>query len=229
VRAVLLDALGTLLELEPPAPRLVAELAARGVAVTEAEADAALRAEIAYYRAHHDEASDVARLAGLRDRCAAVLAAALPERARGVPDLRAALLASLRFRPYPEVPDVLATLRAAGLRLVVVSNWDVSLHEALATTGLVPLLDGAVSSAEAGAAKPATPVFARALALAGAVPAALAVHVGDDAAADVAGARAAGIAPVLVLRDGGPEPDGVPVLPDLTGLPALLTTYPQDR
>jgi putative hydrolase of the HAD superfamily len=229
VRAVLLDALGTLLELEPPAPRLRAELAARGVAVSEAEADTALRAEIAYYRAHHDEAVDAAALADLRERCAAVLAAALPERARGVPDLRGALLASLRFRPYPEVPATLAALRAAGLRLVVVSNWDVSLHEALASTGLAPLVDGAISSAEAGAAKPATAVFERALALAGDVEPAAAVHVGDDAAADVAGARAAGIAPVLVVRDGTPRPDGVPTLTDLTGLPALLTAYPQRR
>jgi putative hydrolase of the HAD superfamily len=229
LRAVLLDALGTLLELEPPAPRLRAELGARGVAIAEAEADAALHVEIAYYRAHHDEAVDVAALADLRDRCTAVLAGALPEHARGAPDLRGALLASLRFRPYPEVPGVLAALRAAGLRLVVVSNWDVSLHEALATTGLAPLVDGAISSAEAGAAKPATPVFERALALAGGVEPAAAVHVGDDAAADVAGARAAGIAPVLVLRDGAAGPDGATILPDLTGLPALLTAYPQAR
>jgi putative hydrolase of the HAD superfamily len=226
-QAVLLDALGTLLELDPPAPRLRAELAARGVAVSEAESGAALRAEIAYYRAHHDEAVDAAALADLRERCTAVLAAALPERARGARDLRGALLASLRFRPYPEVPATLAALRAAGLRLVVVSNWDVSLHEALATTGLAPLLHGAISSAEAGAAKPATAVFERALALAGDVEPAAAVHVGDDAAADVAGARAAGIAPVLVVRDGAARPEGVPTLTDLTGLPALLTTYSQ--
>jgi putative hydrolase of the HAD superfamily len=224
VRAVLLDALGTLLELEPPAPRLQAELAARGVAVSEAESGAALRAEIAYYRAHHDEAVDAAALAELRERCTAVLAAALPEHAR-VEDLGVALLASLRFRPYPEVPATLAALRAAGLRLVVVSNWDVSLHEALARTGIAPLVDGAISSAEAGAAKPATAVFERALALAGHVAPAAAVHVGDDVAADVAGARAAGIAPVLVVRGGGAHSAGVPTLTDLTGLPALLTSY----
>ncbi|MET0602439.1 MAG: hypothetical protein ABW167_10650, partial [Baekduia sp.] len=99
LRAVLLDALGTLLELEPPAPRLRAELAARGVAVSEADAAAGMRAEIAYYRAHHDEAVDDVALAALRDRCTTVLAGALPEHARGAPDLRGALLASLRFRP----------------------------------------------------------------------------------------------------------------------------------
>jgi putative hydrolase of the HAD superfamily len=228
VQAVLLDALGTLLELEPPAPRLTAELAARGVAVSESEAAAALRAEIAYYRAHHDEAVDAAALDGLRDRCTAVLAGALPAHARATPDLRGALLASLRFRPYPEVPAALAALRAAGLRLVVVSNWDVSLHHALAHTGLAPLLNGAVSSAEAGAAKPAPAIFERALALAGGVAPAAAVHVGDDVRADVAGARAAGIAPVLVVRDGAAGPDGVTTLGGLQALPALLTTYSQD-
>jgi putative hydrolase of the HAD superfamily len=219
-RAVLLDALGTLLALEPPAPLLVAELAARGVTITEGEADAALRAEIAYYRAHHDTAVDAASLADLRDRCAVVLQRHLPA---PVPDLRAALLASLRFRAFDEVPDVLRALRGAGLRLVVVSNWDVSLHEALATTGLAPLVDGAISSAEAGAAKPATAIFTRALALAGdGIGPDAAVHVGDDADADVAGARAAGIAPVLIARDGAAAPPGVPVLSDLTGLPGLI-------
>jgi putative hydrolase of the HAD superfamily len=229
VQAVLLDALGTLLELEPPAPHLRAELAARGVVISKAEAATALDAEIAYYRAHHDEAVDVIALGDLRDRCTAVLAHALPEHARATPDLRGALLASLRFWPYPEVPEVLGALRAAGLRLVVVSNWDVSLHEALERAGLAPLLDGAISSAEAGAAKPAPAIFERALALAGDIAPAAAVHVGDDAARDVAGARAAGIAPVLVLRNAGASPDGVPTLADLQALPELLTTYPQGR
>jgi putative hydrolase of the HAD superfamily len=229
LQAVLLDALGTLLELEPPAPHLCAALAARGVTVSEADAAAALRAEIAYYRAHHDEAVDAALLDDLRDRCTTVLAGALPDRARDTPDLRGALLASLRFRPYPEVVEALGALRAAGLRLIVVSNWDVSLHEALAQTGLAPLLDGAISSAEVGAAKPAPAIFARALALAGGVAPAAAVHVGDDVGADVAGARAAAIAPVLVVRNGAASPDGVTTLSDLQALPTLLTAYPQDR
>jgi putative hydrolase of the HAD superfamily len=229
LQVVFLDALGTLLELEPPAPYLRAELAARGVAITEAEAAAALRVEIAYYRAHHDEAVDLAALADLRDRCTVVLARALPEHARGAPDLREALLASLRFRPYPEVAEALGALRAGGLRLIVVSNWDVSVHEVLGRTGLAPLLDGAISSAEVGAAKPAPAIFERALALAGGVPSAAAVHVGDDAEADVAGARAAGISPVLVARNGAAGPDGVTTLCDLGALPTLLTTYPQHR
>jgi putative hydrolase of the HAD superfamily len=226
MKAVLLDALGTLLELERPAPRLVAELASRGVGVSEHEADAALRAEIAFYRAHHDEAPDAAALHDLRDRCTAVLRDALPPAAREAPDLRGALLAALRFRPYPEVPGVLRDLRAAGLRLVVVSNWDVSLHEALERTGLAPLVDGAIASAQAGAAKPDPRIFARALQIAGAPGApfspADALHAGDSPEHDVAGARAAGITPVLVTRDGAPAPAGVRAIADLTALRDLL-------
>jgi putative hydrolase of the HAD superfamily len=224
VRAVLLDAMGTLLELEPPAPLLAAQLAARGAEVAEEEAAAALRCEMAYYRAHHDEAVDALALADLRDRCTAVLAAALPAHARAVPDLRGALLASLRFRPYPEVPGVLAALRARGLRLVVVSNWDVSLHEVLADTGLARAVDAALTSAECRASKPDPAIFARALQAAGDVAPEQAVHVGDDPEADLAGARAAGIGGVLVARDGAVAPPGLPAIEDLTGLPALLAS-----
>lgn len=224
-RAVLLDALGTLLELEPPWPRLRAQLAARGVEVGEEEARAALLAEIAYYRAHHDEAADAASLADLRDRCTSVLDGALPARARGLPDLRDALLASLRFRPYPEVPEVLAALRTRGARLVVVSNWDVSLHEALARTGLAPLVDGAISSAEAGAAKPDPAIFARALELAGGVAPAQALHVGDSLDVDVAGAAAAGIPALLIARCGDADAAGAPAVADLRGVLAAVEPY----
>jgi putative hydrolase of the HAD superfamily len=225
VRAVFLDALGTLLDLEPPAPRLRAELAARGVAVDEAEAGAALRTEIAYYRAHHDEAVDADALSDLRDRCTEVLRGALPARARGVEDLRGALLASLRFTAFPDAAPALAALRAAGLRLVVVSNWDVSLHEALASTGLARQVDAAVSSAEARSSKPDGAIFARARALAGdpAPPPSAVVHVGDAPEYDVEGALRAGLRPILVDRHGTlAAPPGVTVIPDLAPLPALL-------
>ena len=216
-RAILLDALGTLLELEPPAPRLVAELARRGVAVGEEDAGAALRAEIAHYRAHHDMASDREGLAALRAQCTEVLRSALPPAAREVADLEAALLASLRFRPYPEVAATLRALREEGARLVVVSNWDVSLHDALAETGLAALVDGALSSAEVGAAKPDPLIFRRALEVAG-VRGDEALHVGDSVEHDVEGARAAGIEPVLVVRDGGAAPPGVEAITALSSL-----------
>lgn len=219
-RAVLLDALGTLVALRRPWPLLVEQLAARGVAVTEDEARAALLAEIAYYRAHHQMAGDRAGLSALRAQCTEVLRGALPEHAREVGDLEDALVASLRFAPYPEVPGTLRALRERGARLVVASNWDVSLHDVLRDTGLGALLDGVVTSAELGVAKPDPALFARALEVAGGVTPADALHVGDDPVADVQGARAAGITPVLVTRDGetpAPGVRGVSSLAELLG------------
>jgi len=218
-RAVLLDALGTLVRLPPPWPHLAAELAARGVDVRLEDAERALRREIAHYRAHHDEAGTRAGLARLRRACARVIEDELGTGLEPT-DVEAALVAALRFEPFPEVPGALAALRAAGARLVVVSNWDVSLHDVLAATGLRPLVDGVVTSAELGAAKPDPAIFARALALAGDVPAAAALHVGDTLVEDVAGARAAGIEAVLVVRDGGPAPEGVRAIASLDALVA---------
>ena len=134
------DALGTLVELERPWPHLVAEHGARGVAIDEADARRAMLAEMAYYREHHDDATDRAGLADLRRRCAEVVRAELGT-PLGVEDVEAAMLAAIRFRPYPEVPGVLAALRERGSALVVVSNWDVSLHDALERTSLAPLAD----------------------------------------------------------------------------------------
>jgi putative hydrolase of the HAD superfamily len=229
VTVVTLDAMGTLVELLAPAPRLVAQLRERGVDVSEAQAAAALRAEIAYYRAHHDMAADAASLALLRGRCAAVLGEELARGgadvcALGAEQLRDVLLASLRFRAFPDVPDALRALRRAGHRLVVVSNWDVSLHDVLRETGLAALVDGAISSAEAGAAKPDARIFERALALAGG-RAEDGLHAGDSVEHDVAGARAAGLRAVLVARAGAPAveglPAGVPVIGSLGELAAL--------
>ncbi|MEA2278303.1 MAG: hypothetical protein QOC78_3263 [Solirubrobacteraceae bacterium] len=214
--AVLLDALGTLIELERPWPHLVAELAARGVVVGEDDARRAMLAEMAYYRAHHDEASSWAALRDLRRRCAGVVAGelglALPP-----DDVLEALLASIRFNAYPEVPEALARLRAGGARLAVVSNWDVSLHDVLERTGLRPLVDAVVISAEVGVAKPQPAIFHAALERLGAT-AADALHVGDSLELDVAGARAAGLRAVLVARDGEPPREGVPTVSSLLGV-----------
>jgi putative hydrolase of the HAD superfamily len=213
---VLLDALGTLVELERPWPHLVDELAARGVVVDEDDARAAMLAEMAYYRAHHDEAVDWPALKDLRRRCAAVVQEQL-HTSLPLDDVLDALLGAIRFRAYPEVPDVLARLRAGGARLAVVSNWDVSLHDVLERTGLRPLVDAVVISAELGVAKPDPAIFRAALQRLGAT-ADGAVHVGDSLDHDVAGARAAGLEAVLVARNGAVAPEGVRAVRSLADL-----------
>lgn len=222
-RAVLLDALGTLVGLDRPVERLARELEHRGAAVGEAAAGAALRAEMRFYRAEHHRAVDLPALEALRDDCAAVVRHALPPCGADLPveALREALLAALRFEPFAEVPAVLEALRAAGHPLVVVSNWDVSLHGVLADTGLAPLLDGVLTSAQERVAQPDPRLFERGLAVAGRA-AHEALHVGDSPEYDLAGARAAGIAAVLVDRGGeAVAPEGTAVVRDLTSLPDL--------
>jgi len=207
--AVSLDALGTLVELEAPAPRLVAALAERGVDVSPEDAERAFAAEIAFYLEHHLEGRDSASLAELRSRCARVL-----EEQLGVVDLLEPMLAALRFRAFPDAAPALWELRANGLRLVVVSNWDCSLPRVLEEAGLLGLVDGVVSSAEAGAAKPDPAPFLLGLELAGASPE-QALHVGDSVERDVLGARATGMEGVLLDREGG---GGIRSLGDLTRL-----------
>jgi len=221
---VLLDALGTLVRLDRPFERLAHELARRGAPVSLDAAAAALGEEMRFYRAEHDRAVDRHALEALRDDCARVLRAALPPAAAALGDeeVRAAMLGALRFEAFPEVAGALGDLRAGGHPLVVVSNWDVSLHEVLEATGLAPLVDATLTSAEEGVAKPAPEVFHRALARAGRTPGE-AVHAGDSLETDVAGAARAGIAAVLVDRDGGCEPPpGVPRVASLAQLPALV-------
>lgn len=222
--AVLLDSLGTLVRLENPAPRLRAELATRGIEVSLQRAARAFAAEIAWYLDHHLEATDPDSLERLRDSCAAVLLAELGTGSHEA--AREAMLASLRFSPYPDAGPTLDALRAAGLRLVVTSNWDASLAEVLEGVDLLRLVHAVITSAEVGTAKPAPVVFRRAVAAAG-VDAAEAVCVGDSLENDVRGALGAGISAILLDRDGDPGTrsiDGheVPVVRSLADAAPLI-------
>ena len=219
-RAVLLDALGTLVELQPPAPRLQRLLHDFGFEVSEERAAAGFMAEIAYYLDHHLDGSDPERLERLRDRCADEM-----RRALDIPELdhataRRVMLEALEFTPYPDVEPALRDLRERGVTVVIASNWDCSLPEWLRPTGILDLVDDVVTSAEVGAAKPSPRVFERALGIAAVEPGE-ALHVGDKVDNDIEGAAAAGIRGVLLQREGDP-PAGVESIRSLDELPALL-------
>jgi putative hydrolase of the HAD superfamily len=220
VRAVLLDALGTLVELQPPAPRLRRLLHETGFEVTDEQAAAGFMAEIAYYLDHHLDGADRERLERLRDRCAEEMRRALDVPGLDPATARRAMLGALEFTPYPDVLPALAELRARGLTLVVASNWDCSLPDWLRSAGVLELVDGVVTSAEVGAAKPSPRVFERALAVARVEPGE-ALHAGDNLDNDVEGAAAAGVRAVLVQRD-GTAPSGVDAIGSLSELAALL-------
>jgi len=197
-KAVFLDALGTLVELEPPWVLLRDRVPDE---VDERTLVAAVRKEMDYYKEHAHEGRDADSLGDLRRRCAELLSDEL-----GVEIGVQELVDSVRMRAYPDAEPALIALRDRGLKLVVVSNWDCSLGSVLDQCGLAPLLDGSISSAEAGARKPDPAIFGPALELAG-CEATDALHVGDTAEEDVEGARAAGIRVLLLDRedDGGQD------------------------
>jgi putative hydrolase of the HAD superfamily len=202
MKALLLDALGTLVRLDDPVGRLQ-----RAAGISHEDAARRMRAEIAYYREHHHRASTRAGLQELRAECA---------RVAGV-DVEV-LLEAVRFAPFPEVEDVLDRCAQRGIALAVVSNWDVSLHDVLASLGWTQRFGAVVTSAELGIAKPDPRPFHTALDALG-VAAGDAVHVGDDLVADVGGAAAAGVRGVLLDREHvGGGPLGVPVVASLDEL-----------
>jgi putative hydrolase of the HAD superfamily len=228
--AVLFDALGTLVRLEPPWPLLAGVLASRhGIEISEEEAREAMRTEMTYYLEHHTEGRDRASLAELRARCAAILGEALPQVAGRLnqEELKEVLLESLRFVPFPDAATALGSLRTLDVRTAVVSNWDCSLGGLLGGLGLGGLLNGVVTSAEAGFRKPDPGIFHTALEAVGCGPE-RAIFVGDSLDIDVAGGRAAGIRSVLIDRTSSSpqQPGDAETIFTLDNLPALMSGSP---
>jgi putative hydrolase of the HAD superfamily len=102
---------------------------------------------------------------------------------------------------YPEVGPVLAQLRARGLKLGIVSNWDLRLPVVVKNLKLWDSFDFVLGSSACGATKPARKIFEEALSLAGVLPHE-AVHVGDTYDEDFVGAKEAGLHAVHLDREG---------------------------
>jgi HAD superfamily hydrolase (TIGR01509 family) len=113
--------------------------------------------------------------------------------------------------------SALGRLRRAGLKLGVVSNSDGRVEGALEAAGLRDYFDVVIDSALAGVEKPDPAIFRAALAALDVSPAE-ALYVGDLYEIDVLGARAAGIAAVLLLGAGGSAPAGCATVSSLAAL-----------
>ena len=117
------------------------------------------------------------------------------------------------WRIYDEVPAVLRALRARGLALGVVSNWDERLGPLLRALNLASFFQAIVISAEVGYAKPDRRIFAAASERLG-VPAESLLHIGDQDDEDVIGARGAGWAALRIDRR-QPSPEALAELSPL--------------
>jgi putative hydrolase of the HAD superfamily len=109
-----------------------------------------------------------------------------------------------RWKAYDDVAPALTRLKDRGHRLGIISNWDRRLAGLLEGLGIAGLLDTIVSSAEVGLHKPDPRIFQLACDRVGVEPAD-AVHVGDHHYADILGASAVGMVPVLIDRQEAPE------------------------
>jgi HAD superfamily hydrolase (TIGR01549 family) len=145
-----------------------------------------------------------------RDRAAVYLEALF--RLAGVPATRMAEVSECLRRMHGELHlwcsvhehthDALARLRAAGLRLGIVSNSDGRVDQALTAAGLRDYFDVVIDSSVFGTEKPDPAIFRAALEALDVAPEE-ALYVGDLYDVDVVGARAAGMEAVLLTPDGG--------------------------
>jgi HAD superfamily hydrolase (TIGR01509 family) len=184
--AVTVDAHGTLVTLADPVPALISVLSERGIERTEEAVLAGFQTEVAHYAPRASEGHDEESLARLQRECVGVFLEAIgadldPE------EFAPAYVGTLHFEVLPGVFESLERLRALGLELAVVANWDLSLQRLLDEVGLARYFGVVVHAAR----KPAPDGLLRALRELQVEPA-RALHIGDDDA-DRGAAGAAGM------------------------------------
>jgi putative hydrolase of the HAD superfamily len=124
--------------------------------------------------------------------------------------------------PFDDVIPAMEQLRARGLTIGLITNMDGRGSDIVDDLGLSDHIDLAVTSGEAGAAKPSSTIFRAALAKAGAEPDE-AMHVGDQPSSDIEGALGVGMRAVLLDRDRNhPGYTACPRIESLVELAALI-------
>lgn len=125
---------------------------------------------------------------------------------------------------YADVVPALRQLRALGIRLGIISNWESWIGQLIAHHDLDRWFDWVIASGDVEVEKPDTRIFDIALERSGFVVDEV-LYVGDSPAIDVAGARDAGWRAILLAREGRPRsPTGaLATILSLSELPALVS------
>jgi putative hydrolase of the HAD superfamily len=125
------------------------------------------------------------------------------------------------YRLFPDVVPTLDRLKAAGLRMGVVSNFEEWLERLLESLGVTPYFEVRAISGVEGMEKPDPRIFRLALDRLGVEPS-MAAHVGDSVRFDVEPANAVGMTGILLDRRGRfPEHRGARIT-SMDELPGIL-------
>ncbi len=197
IQAITFDVGGTLIEPWPSVGHIYAEVAARhGVKnVSPAKLNhnftTAWRAKRHFNHTREDWAA-------LVDATFAEIAPE-PSSRTFFPALYDRFAESTAWRVFDDARPALEKLRARGVRMAVLSNWDERLRPLLCALGLDDFFETLVVSCEVGFAKPSHVIFDHTSRKLGLPPSAI-LHVGDSEREDAAGASAAGFRSVLIAR-----------------------------
>ena len=105
------------------------------------------------------------------------------------------------WQVYPDTLSTLASLSDRGIRLAVISNWDLRLPDILRSLDLSGYFDTITVSAIEGVEKPRAEIFHRTMDAMKISPNE-ALHVGDSPLEDYTGAKGAGLNALLIDRKG---------------------------
>ncbi len=215
LNAVFLDFAGTLVDVHPGVGAVYARVArAWGIDVDPTEIERVFRRVYAQqppltFSGRSERARQQAEYHWWRRVVAACLEAC-GVRTDSVPfeayfaDLYATFARADVWRLYPDAIPLLRRLRAAGIRVYIVSNFDSRIASLVRALGLARWVEDVIYSAAVGWAKPDPRIFAAACARARVVPQS-ALHIGDDPVADYRGARAAGLHARWLARGSPPD------------------------
>ncbi|MBI5397620.1 MAG: HAD-IA family hydrolase [Verrucomicrobia bacterium] len=206
LRAVTFDAGGTLLYPHPSVGAIYADTARRHGCVASAEAmEAAFRH--VWATSHHAEtlgtAGNVSQKTWWRQlvfRALDHIGAVMDDREAYFEELYDTFGHAGVWRLFPDAMDTITAVKARGLKVGLLSNWDNRLRPVLEELGVLALMDGVCISCEVGAEKPHEKIFRAACASVGVKEPSAVLHVGDSYREDILGAQAVGMRAVLIHR-----------------------------
>jgi putative hydrolase of the HAD superfamily len=206
---LIFDAYGTLVELDGFYERLQAGFAEQGLTLPIEVVTAAAHREMKHYIRYSVEARDYESWMAIRRRCAQILADAVREQGYDVPLSPRSVLKvlgdSIVFRSFPETIEILEALKARGVPMGVVSNWDYQLGTILSEMGLARFFQFILASSQVGSEKPSPELFQAGWEYARRTGPDRALrdcyYIGDHFEKDVVASRCVGMTPVWLVRD----------------------------